>query len=293
MDNGQIEQVRRFNRLVTQRVGALDESYLQRGRPLGEARLIFETGRHGTDLRSLRARLGLDSGYLSRLLRSLEGQHLIAVQQQASDGRKRRVTLTRKGRAELAKYDGLSDTLAASMLAPLDAHQRERLVSAMAEVERLLRTSAIEVRVEPPDSVDARWCLDEYFRDLAQRFDTGFDPARSNPAAEEDLTPPAGYFLVARIDGAVAGCGALKRLDAGIAEIKRMWTAPAMRGRGVARRVLQALETIARESGVTTLRLETNRTLTEAQALYRQQGYAEVPAFNTEPYAHHWFEKGL
>jgi DNA-binding MarR family transcriptional regulator/GNAT superfamily N-acetyltransferase len=293
MDDDQIQQVRRFNRLVTQRVGALDESYLQRGRPLGEARLIFETGRQGADLRRLRARLGLDSGYLSRLLRSLEEQHLVAVQKQAGDGRMRRVTLTRKGRAELAKYDGLSDRLAASMLAPLDDRHRERLVDAMAEVEWLLSASAIEVGVESPDSADARWCLNEYFRDLAQRFDTGFDPARSNPAADEDLTPPAGYFLVARIDGAIAGCGALKRIDTGIAEIKRMWTAPGMRGRGVARRLLQTLESIARESGVGTLRLETNRALTEAQALYRQQGYVEVPAFNAEPYAHHWFEKRL
>ena len=89
MDSGQIEQVRRFNRLVTQRVGALDEGYLRRGRPLGEARLIFETGRRGADVRSLRARLRLDSGYLSRLLRSLEEQHLIAVQKQAGDGRMR------------------------------------------------------------------------------------------------------------------------------------------------------------------------------------------------------------
>ena len=293
MDNGQIQQVRRFNRLVTQRVGALDESYLRRGRPLGEARLIFETGRGGADLRSLRTSLGLDSGYLSRLLRSVEEQHLVAVQKQAGDGRMRRVTLTRKGRAELAKYDGLSDTLAASMLAPLDDRHRERLVSAMAEVERLLSAAAIEVRVEPPDSADARWCLDEYFRDLAQRFDTGFNPAMSNPAAVEDLTPPTGYFLIACIDGAIAGCGALKRIDPGIAEIKRMWTAPGMRGRGVARHVLQRLESIARESGVGTLRLETNRTLTEAQALYRQQGYSEVPPFNAEPYAHHWFEKRL
>jgi GNAT superfamily N-acetyltransferase len=203
------------------------------------------------------------------------------------------VTLTRKGRAELSKYDGLSDTLAASMLAPLDDRQRERLVDAMAQVERLLSASSIEVRVEPPDTADARWCLNEYFRDLAQRFDSGFDPARSNPAADEDLTPPAGYFLVARVDGTIAGCGALKRIDSGIAEIKRMWTAPGMRGRGVARRVLQTLESIARELGVATLRLETNRTLIEAQALYRQQGYAEVPAFNGEPYAHHWFEKRL
>ena len=293
MRPAQIEQVRRFNRLVTQRVGALEASYLRRGRPLGEARLIFETGSLGADIRRLRTRLGLDSGYLSRLLRSLEDQKLVAVRKQSDDGRVRRVTLTRKGRAELAKYNALSDELATSILTPLDDQQRERLVNAMAEVERLLSASAIEVRVEPPNSADARWCLEQYFGDLAQRFDAGFDPARSNPAADEDLTPPAGYFLVARIDGAVAGCGALKRLNATTAEIKRMWTAPEMRGRGVARKVLQSLEALARDSGVHVLRLETNRTLIEAQALYRQQGYREVAAFNTEPYAHHWFEKRL
>jgi DNA-binding MarR family transcriptional regulator/GNAT superfamily N-acetyltransferase len=293
MDVRQIQQVRRLNRAMTQRVGALDESYLRRGRPLGEARLIFETGVDGADVRALRTRLGLDSGYLSRLLRSLEQQHLVSVQREARDARARRVTLTRKGRAELARYDGLSNELASSILAPLDDQQRERLVNAMAEVERLIDAAVIEIRVEAPDCADARWCLDEYFRELARRFDTGFDPARSNPAANEDLSPPSGYFAVARIDGAVAGCGALKRLDAGMAEIKRMWTAPAMRGRGVARKVLQALEAIARDEGVRTLRLETNRTLKEAQALYRREGYQEVPAFNSEPYAHHWFEKPL
>jgi DNA-binding MarR family transcriptional regulator/predicted GNAT family N-acyltransferase len=292
MDIHQVQQVRRFNRLVTQRVGALEDSYLRRGRPLGEARIIFEIG-NGADVRTLRSRLGLDSGYLSRLLRSLERQRLISVEQQAGDGRVRRVTLSRRGRAELGKYNGLSDELAASILASLDARQRERLVKAMAEVERLLGATSIEVQVEAPDSADARWCLNQYFRDLAQRFDTGFDPARSNSATDEDLTPPAGWFLVARIDGIAVGCGALKRLDAVAAEIKRMWTAPDARGRGVARTVLQTLETIAREQGVETLRLETNRTLIEAQALYRQQGYQEVPAFNSEPYAHHWFRKRL
>jgi DNA-binding MarR family transcriptional regulator/N-acetylglutamate synthase-like GNAT family acetyltransferase len=293
MDSRQVRQVRRFNRLVTQRVGALDDSYLCRGRPLGEARLIFEAGADGADVRTLRAKLGLDSGYLSRLLRSLEQQRLVSVGKQAKDGRMRRVVLTRRGRAELARYEALSDGLAASMLAPLDPGQRERLVNAMAEVEQLLAAAAIEVRVEPADSANVRWCLAEYFRDLAQRFDAGFDPARSNPATVEDMTPPSGYFVLARVDGVVAGCGALKRLDAATAEIKRMWTVPEMRGRGVAGRVLQALEAIAREAGVKTLRLETNRTLTEAQALYRRQGYDEVSAFNAEPYAHHWFEKRL
>lgn len=293
MDARQVQQVRRFNRLITQRVGALADSYLRRGRPLGEARLIFETGPHGADVRTLRNRLGLDSGYLSRLLRSLEAQGLVAVRRQTRDGRQRHVQLTREGQAEFATYDGLSDKLAASMLAPLAASQRDRLVAAMAEVERLLRAGSVEVRVEPPVSADARWCLGEYFRELAERFDTGFDPARSNAAPDEDITPPAGWFVVARLDGSAVGCGALKRKDSTTGEIKRMWTAPSARGQGVARRVLRTLEAIARKADLNTLQLETNRTLNEAQALYRQEGYQEVAAFNDEPYAHHWFEKKL
>jgi GNAT superfamily N-acetyltransferase len=190
-------------------------------------------------------------------------------------------------------YDGLSDELAVSMLSPLGEAQRERLVDAMAEVERLIRAASLNVRVEAPDSDDARWCLSEYFRELAERFDTGFDPTRSNPAREEEMTPPAGYFVVARIEGSPVGCGALKRVNKTMCEVKRMWTSPSARGLGVARRVLRTLETTAREAGVRKLRLETNATLKEAQALYRNEGFREVPAFNNEPYAHHWFEKKL
>ena len=162
-----------------------------------------------------------------------------------------------------------------------------------AEAERPIRAAAVEVGLEAPNSADGRWCLDEYFRELAERFETGFDPARSNPARDDEITPPAGFFVVARLDGHPVGCGALKRKDRTTGEIKRMWTASSARGCGVARKVLQTLEALAREFGFTTLRLETNRTLTEAQALYRKAGYREVDAFNDEPYAHHWFEKNL
>src|SRR5918912_4029945 len=123
----QVEQVRRFNRVVSQRIGALEDSYLQRGRPLGEARMLYEIGADGADLRELRERLGLDSGYASRLLRSLEGQRLVRVQAHRRDGRLRRVSLTVKGRAERETYDRLSDALAEAMLTPLSARQRDRL----------------------------------------------------------------------------------------------------------------------------------------------------------------------
>ena len=293
MHEGQVEQVRRFNRVVTLHVGALGNNYLQRGRPLSEARLLHEVGRDGADVRALRERLKLDSGYVSRLLRSLEAQGLVQTAAHASDGRVRRVTLTPKGQTERATYEALSDELATSFLKPLDSAQRARLVSAMAEVERLLRAGAAEVRLEPPNSAAAQWCLEQYFAELSVRFEVGFDPARSNSARPEEMTPPNGFFVVAWLDGAPAGCGALKIGDEGSGEVKRMWTAPTARGLGIARRVLRSLEAKAREVGLMRLRLETNRTLHEAQALYHGEGYREVAPFNAEPYAHHWFEKAL
>jgi DNA-binding MarR family transcriptional regulator/GNAT superfamily N-acetyltransferase len=293
MDVDLVQRVRRFHRLITQRIGALETSYLHRGRPLGEARLIYEIGPDGGEVRALREKLGLDSGYVSRLLRSLEQQGLVQLRNDRGDGRVRRASLTRRGRGEFKAYDRASDELAHSILAPLSPTQQRRLVAAMADVERLIRAAAIDIRIEPPDSRDARWCLEAYFNELAARFETGFDAAKSNSARVEELTPPAGYFLVARLDGALAGCGALKVNDAKIAEIKRMWTAPSARGLGVARRVLDALEAKAAESGISTLRLETNKALHEAQALYRGSGYRDVVPFNDEPYAHYWFEKQL
>ena len=293
MDESQLLQIRRFNRAVTQRVGALEVDYLRRGRPLAEARLLFEMGDDGVDVRTLRSKLKLDSGYLSRLLQSLTTQGLIAVAKGAGDGRRRRVSLTRKGNAERAAYDKLSDKLAASMLAPLDASERSRLLTAMGEVERLIRGASVDIAAEAPDSADARRCLDAYFRELEARFESGFDAAADDSARVEDMTPPSGLFVIARLDGDAVGCGGFKRVDKATGEIKRVWTAPSARGMGVARRVLRTLEASARESGLKMLRLDTNRALTEAHALYRSEGYREVARFSDNPYADHWFEKRL
>lgn len=291
MDADQVRQVRSFNRTVSQRIGALKDNFLNRGSPLGEARLLYEIGRDGAEVRNLRARLELDSGYVSRLLRSLERQGLVKARPAANDGRVRRVTLTRKGLREVTELDRRSDAFARSVLAPLSAAQRDRLIAAMAEIERLMRASAVQINAEAPDSADARLCLEEYFRELADRFKTGFDPAKGISANADELTPPAGVFVIARLGGQPIGCGALKVKDRNIGEIKRMWVRADARGLGVGRRMLETLETLAREFGLGTLRLETNRTLKEAQALYRKCGYVEVEPFNDEPYAHHWFEK--
>src|SRR5436190_16651966 len=138
MSRAMVDQVRRFNRTVTQRVGALDDRFPGRERPLGEARLLWEIGPDGCEVRRLRSRMQLDSGYASRLLRSLEAAGLIELTPSDSDRRIRVARLTAAGRVERPALDERADAHASSLLAPLSAGQQQRLVAAMRDVERLL-----------------------------------------------------------------------------------------------------------------------------------------------------------
>src|SRR5205085_12432947 len=117
----------------------------------------------------------------------------------------------------------------------------------------------------------------------------GFDPSQRLPADVDQLTPPTGALLLARLHGQPIGCGALFFHPGEPAYLKRMWVAPEARGLGVGRRLLRELEQCARAAGAEAVHLETNRALTEAIALYRSAGYREVEPFNAEPYAHRWF----
>jgi DNA-binding MarR family transcriptional regulator len=293
MADASIEQVRRFNRTVTQRVGALSDRFLARDRPLGEARMLWEIGSDGCEVRTLRNRLDLDSGHASRLLRSLEAAGMVRVAPSAADGRIRVASLTRAGLKERALLDERSDELAASMLEPLDAEHRERLVGAMRTVERLLTHAAVEIREVDPTHPDARQCFRAYFAELDRRSESGFDPDAGISAEPNELTPPAGCLLIAYLHAEPVGCGAVKHHPAEPSEIKRMWVAEAARGLGLGRLLLEELETRVADSGASMARLETNRALVEAIALYKSAGYREVPAFNDEPFADHWFEKAL
>jgi GNAT superfamily N-acetyltransferase len=163
----------------------------------------------------------------------------------------------------------------------------------MGEVERLLRPSLVSFAIEDPNSDDARWCFEQYFAELNERFDSGFDPSLSLSADARELTAPEGALIVARLHGNPVGCVALKVHKKSSSELKRMWVSQSARGLGLGRRLIEAAEKHARQCGVRMIRLETNRTLLEAISLYRRSGYVEVDAFNSEPYAHHWFEKKL
>ncbi len=288
-----VSTIRSFNRTVAERVGGLTDSFLGRDRPMGESRVLWEVGPAGAEVRELRRRLDLDSGYATRVLQSLERQGLVRIGPSIDDARVRVVRLTRRGRAERAELDRRADDVARGFLEPLNANQRSRLVAAMSEVERLLTASLVEIAAEDPRSPDARWCIGEYFKELDARFDAGFDPSAGITADPEELEPPLGELLVARLRGQPVGCGALKLHAEAPAELKRMWVSPRARGLGLGRRLLSMLESHARDAGARVIHLETNRALVEAIQLYRTSGYREVPRFNDEPYAHHWFEKRL
>jgi DNA-binding MarR family transcriptional regulator/GNAT superfamily N-acetyltransferase len=293
MSRAMVADVRRFNRTVTERVGALNDRYLGRDRALGEARLLWDIGRGGAELRTLRARLGLDSGYLSRLVRSLEDAGLVTVTPSASDRRTRLARLTAAGRAERRLIDRHSDELAASLLEPLNGAQRGELVEAMRKVERLLTAGIVELRETDPAQADAQRCLAAYFAELNRRSETGFDPAAGVTAEPHELRPPAGVLLLAYLHGEPIGCGALKHDRPGVSDIKRMWVSESVRGLGIGRRMLAALEARAAADGARLVRLDTNHNLVEAIAMYRAAGYVQVARFNDEPFADHWFEKRL
>ena len=292
-DDPEVQQVRRFSRVVTQRVGALSDHYLARSRPLGACRVLWEIGVEGAEVRALRSRLSMDSGQLSRLLRSLEADELVELVPSAEDARIRVARLTSAGIEECRLLDDRSDELARSILTPLDAAQRDQLVTAMRSVERLITASLVDIRVVDPEEPDAKRCLRAYVAELNRRSDIPFDPGNGSTAEPHEVRAPAGAFVVAYLNGEAIGCGAVKHRPGGPSDIKRMWVAESARGLGIGRRLLRELEQLARESGAPVAQLETNAALVEAIAMYHSAGYREVPAFNDEPFAHHWFAKPL
>jgi DNA-binding MarR family transcriptional regulator/GNAT superfamily N-acetyltransferase len=289
----QVAHVRSFNRVVTQRIGALDDRYLGRSRPLGQDRMLWEIGVEGCEVRSLRYRLGLDAGHASRLLRALEAAGLITVTPSSKDRRVREARLTKTGRAELAVLVRRSDELAASLLEPLDPPARNELIAAMRTVKRLLTAGEIDIRRVDAATSDAQRCINAYFAEVRRRSDGDYDPTIGAPAEPHEMTPPAGLFLVAYRGGDAVGCGGVKHHPGAPSEIKRMWVAENARGLGIARRLLAELEADVVRSGATNARIETNSVLFEAIAMYRSTGYVDAEPWPGEPFADTWLEKGL
>lgn len=288
-----VATLRRFNRTHTQRIGALDDSFLGSGRPLGPARLLFEIGPDGAPVSQLRTRLGLDSGYASRLLRGLEDDGLVEVVPDPADGRRRDVRLTTGGQRAWTALDARSDRLARHLVAPLPSRQRERLAAALTTADLLLRAATVTFEPVPPDGDAARFAMRRYFDELDRRFPAGFDPGDALDDGATAFAPPGGRFVVAFGDGEPIACGGIQEIETSTGEIKRMWVHPDWRGAGLGRRMLDRLEHEAASLGLGRIILDTNETLVEAIAMYEGAGYQAIGRYNDNPYAGRWFAKTL
>jgi DNA-binding MarR family transcriptional regulator/GNAT superfamily N-acetyltransferase len=276
--------LRGFNRTYTQRVGVLDESFLDTGYPLGVTRLLFEIGYDGATVRELRDRLDLDSGYLTRLLRRLTDDGLAEVSPDPADRRRRVVTLTAGGRRAWQRLDDRSEELARGLVEPLTPRQRERLTDALTTADLLVRAATVEVRETDPTDPVARDAVGRYVAELGRRFPGGFDPEEPDHS---------GTFLVATSAGQAVAYGGVRQISDDTGEIKRMWVHDDWRGAGLGSRMLRELEALAGRLGHTRVVLDTHRALVEALAMYARAGYTEIPRYNDNPYAQAWFEKVL
>jgi DNA-binding MarR family transcriptional regulator/GNAT superfamily N-acetyltransferase len=285
--------LRRFNRTYTQRVGALDDSYLGLGWPLGASRLIFEIGEAGTTVRELRERLDLDSGYLSRLLRRLARAGVVLLEPDAADRRRRLVTLTREGREVRREVDRRSEDRAATLIAPLTERQRGRLSEALATADLLVRAATVRLRTVAPDDPVAVEAVRRYFAELDERFPGGFDPGGASTSDVAAMSAPVGVFVVATSEGEPVACGGVQQIGPRTGEVKRMWVHPDWRGAGLGARMLAHLEDCARDLGHRRINLDTNGTLVEAISMYGRAGYRPVEPYNDNPYAEAWFAKDL
>jgi DNA-binding MarR family transcriptional regulator/predicted N-acetyltransferase YhbS len=301
--------VRRFNRSYTQRIGVLEGSFLGLGMPLGPARLLFEIGAVPVasqapaavqdpaavqalpSTQSLRQRLGLDSGYLSRLLRRLERDGLIRVVPDPGDRRRRRVGLTEAGCERWAELERRADEQARLIVGPLTGRQRERLARALSEADLLVRAATVTLEPTDPASPAARDVVGRYFAEIGRRF--GFDPSGETEKDTRLLVPPTGVFVMALSDGEPVACGGLQAIAPRRCELKRMWVHDDWRGAGLGSRLLRHLEDQARALGHRTVRLDTNAALAEAIGMYQRAGYQAIGRYNDNPWATHFFEKAL
>lgn len=295
MTQTDIDRLRRFHRIVTREAGALDQSFLGRGRPLGAARVLNAIGRQIGDVGEIRSYLGLDSGLMSRLLRGLEDEGLVETLPSPDDARRRVARLTHRGQAEFDAYEQISNRRAGMLL---ERHPNpEALLSAMDLISAALGQHTISIGAVDPRSEPARACLERYYAELARRFETGFEVHLSRDPEAVDMIHPRGVFLLALSDGVPLACAGLKghhdAPEGPWGEVKRVWVDPAARGLRLASRLMDEIEAQARGLGMDLLRLDTNSALPEAIALYRRLGWSEIGRFNDDPYPDVFFEKRL
>ena len=282
-----VGRLRRFNRLLTRRIGLVADRYLGSPLSFAQARLLYEVGLLAPlATHHLRRLLAADPAALSRGLAALEARQLIRRHVDPGNRRNRIVEVTARGRTLLATLDRRADARVAAMIAGLAARDRRGLVEAVDQARRLLLRVVLRIERRGDDDADVRAAQAAYLAEIARRFGRPLD--LWNQGA---LTPARSLLVVD--EGRPVGCGVLRDLAPGVGEIKRMWLHPDARGLGLGTRLLAALESAARHAGHQAVRLDTNEHLREAIALYESAGYRRIARYNDNPDATRFYAKSL
>jgi DNA-binding MarR family transcriptional regulator/N-acetylglutamate synthase-like GNAT family acetyltransferase len=297
--NSQAASVRQFSRFFTQRTGVLEEGLLASPFTLAQARVLFELGTRPTlTAKDLIDSLGLDRGYLSRILQGFVKSRLLATKQSAKDARRTDLTLTPKGLKAFVELDRKSQTSAGSLLGPLSAAERGRLLRAMQEVQRIMQVPRTlhnpTILVRPYRPGDVGWAIERHGQLYADEFDWNgeFEALVATLFAKFATRHQAGseQFWVAEVDNQRAGCVFVVRSEKNpdAAQLRCLLVDPIARGLGIGRRLVDECIAFSRAAGYRRIILWTNDVLVSARRIYQAAGFSLI-----EESPHHSFGHDL
>lgn len=296
MTQPQVQAVRRFGRFYTRYIGALQDTWLESSYALPVARLIYEIAHHEqTTASDLAEELGLDPGYVSRLLRHLHKEGIVDKRSSTDDGRVTLLSLTESGKEAFAKLNAASQGQVEGMLGVLSDADRQRLVQAMAVIEQLLGAPPehrVPFILRPHRPGDMGWVVQRHgvlynreygwdeqcealIAEIVARFIQNFDPKRER-------------CWIAEREGENAGCVFLVQKSESVAQLRLLLVEPSARGLGIGKRLVSECTSFAREAGYRSIILWTQSVLDAARHLYQAEGYRL-----TKEEAHHSFGHDL
>ena len=292
----QIEAVRAFTRFYTRQIGLLDEGLLKSPFSLTEARVLFELAhRDGLTASELGRELGLDAGYLSRLLKKFEMRGLVVRAAVEADARQSSIALTEAGRTAFAPLNQGSHDQVAALLEQRPAIERDRLVKAMRTVQQVLGGDAeakVPYMLRPPQIGDIGWIV--HSQGLLYAREYGWDETYEALVAEilgafvKDFDPARERAWIAERQGQVAGSVFLVRKSDAVAKLRLLYVEPSARGLGIGARLVAECIAFARAKGYRTLTLWTNDVLVSARRIYQAAGFVLA-----DEERHHAFGKDL
>jgi len=276
------EAVRRFNRFYTAQIGLLDRSYLESGFSLTEVRVLYELShRKSATAGELSKDLGLDPGYLSRILRSFEKRGLVAKKTSSRDARQVHLSITTQGQKAFAPLDAKSHREISELLGKLNGPDQQRLIEAMRTIETVLGAApSPSYLLRPHQPGDMGWVIHRHGALYSQEYgyDLTFEALVAEIAARfiQNFDPKRERCWIAERDGAIVGSVFLVKKSEKVAKLRMLLVEPSARGLGIGNRLVEECTRFARQAGYRKITLWTQSELVAARNIYRKAGYRLV-----------------